>query len=129
MDRRKSYKLAIILIVFISSLVFTNEIVIANFKRDVLSPNDEFFVYIPSVQKEYDQSIPTPPGPTPTPPPVPTNAIIVDHQSVDLFEQIPESYLLAARNYSVLHRHASVGWFISFGLDCLNNYFPDWQKL
>jgi hypothetical protein len=73
---------------------------------------------------------------TPTPAPLPTstsfptatsddlnlfslgNAIIVDHRHVDLFDQIPEQYLQAARNLPMLFSDRSVGVNINEGLDC-----------
>ncbi|HBY08579.1 MAG TPA: hypothetical protein DEH22_12635 [Chloroflexi bacterium] len=51
--------------------------------------------------------------------------VIIDHQSIELFDQIPAEYLQAASEILWLHRHASVGANIRFGLDCLYNYFPD----
>jgi len=55
------------------------------------------------------------------PPPSPNRAIIIDHNSIYLFDRIPNNYIQAAANMSVLFRHASVGWNISYGLDCLMN--------
>lgn len=52
-------------------------------------------------------------------------SIYVDHHSLALFNQIPDEYIQAASNVRLLVRHASVGVNISFGLDCLMNYFPD----
>lgn len=45
--------------------------------------------------------------------------IIVDHTSIELFEQIPEEYLEAARNMRVLFSDRSVGQNINESLDCL----------
>jgi hypothetical protein len=56
--------------------------------------------------------------------PPPGDGLIIDHNSVDLFSQIPDSYIVAAREMRMLFRHASVGYNISRGLDCLRNYFP-----
>lgn len=61
---------------------------------------------------------PTPGGPTPTLPPI-GNAIIVDHNSIALFDRIPEQYLTAARNLRMVFSDRSVGANISDGLDCL----------
>lgn len=55
----------------------------------------------------------------------PGNHIVIDHTSVDLFSEIPDDYIVAARQMRMLFRHASVGYNISRGLDCLWNYFPD----
>ncbi len=46
-------------------------------------------------------------------------AIVVDHTSVDLFEQIPEEYLQAAANLRMIYIDRSVGANISDGLSCL----------
>lgn len=51
--------------------------------------------------------------------PAPGGAIIVDHNSVALFDQIPVEYLTAARNLSLLFVDRSVGANISDGLTCL----------
>ncbi len=54
---------------------------------------------------------------------LPQAPIVVDHNSVALFEQIPENYLLAAQATSMLYMDRSVGGNISVGLDCLS--YPD----
>jgi len=45
--------------------------------------------------------------------------VIVDHRSVALFEQIPETYLTAAANLAMVFVNRSVGANISEGLTCL----------
>ncbi len=60
----------------------------------------------------------TPTPPTPTLPPV-GNAIIVDHTSLPLFDQIPEQYLTAARNLHMYFSDRSVGLNIYESLSCL----------
>ncbi len=58
--------------------------------------------------------------------PGPGGAIIVDHTSVDLFEQIPEQYLAAARDLRVLYADRSVGFNIDQALNCLTaNQWPE----
>jgi hypothetical protein len=52
-----------------------------------------------------------------------TEAIIVDHNCVDVFA-IPDSNLLPAASLRVLVRHASVGQGIIWGLDCLAGDHP-----
>lgn len=47
-------------------------------------------------------------------------AILVDHTSVDLFDQIPAEYLQAARALRMMYVDASVGWNISENLSCLS---------
>jgi len=52
--------------------------------------------------------------------------IIVDHTSVDLFEQIPDEYLQAARNIQMMYSDRSVGQNINESLNCLSA--PSWAK-
>lgn len=49
----------------------------------------------------------------------PSGSIVVDHNSVALFEQIPESYLQAAAAMPMIFVDRSVGQNIDDGLDCL----------
>jgi len=44
--------------------------------------------------------------------------IVVDHTSVELFEQIPDEYLEAARNLKMMFSDRSVGHNINTALDC-----------
>lgn len=46
--------------------------------------------------------------------------IVVDHNSVALFESIPEEYIQAAANLQMLFIDRSVGQDINLGLDCLD---------
>ncbi len=63
---------------------------------------------------------PTATHPAPTAPPSPSgNGILVDHNSLALFEQIPQQYLAAARDLKVLMSDRSVGGNFSEGLGCL----------
>ncbi len=48
------------------------------------------------------------------------SGIVVDHTSVDLFDDIPEQYIQAAANLRMLFIDRSVGGNISDALDCLN---------
>lgn len=59
------------------------------------------------------------PAPTTTPPPLPEGMILVNRHSVELFEQIPDQYLVAAVNLTMLFANRSVGDNINFGLNCL----------
>jgi hypothetical protein len=61
---------------------------------------------------------------TPSQPSQPSQAIIVDHTSVDLFEQIPEEYLSKARALKMVFVDASVGKNIDDTLSCLTS--PNW---
>ena len=56
--------------------------------------------------------------PSPTMPPL-SNAIIIDHRSVALFDQIPAQYLEIARNTPMLFSDRSVGHNINNYLNCL----------
>ena len=48
-----------------------------------------------------------------------SEAIIIDHTSVELFERIPEQYLTAARDLHMVYSDRSVGQNINESLDCL----------
>ena len=61
---------------------------------------------------------------SPTPVSPGGSAIIIDHSSIALFDQIPDEYIQAASQLSLLFQHASVGANISLGLDCMQNHFP-----
>jgi len=54
-----------------------------------------------------------------------TKGIVIDHNTVSLFDEIPDEYLQAASEILLFHRHASVGANIRMGLDCLANEFPE----
>jgi hypothetical protein len=56
--------------------------------------------------------------------PAPADMILVDHRSVDLFDQIPEEYLAAARNTPMLFSDRSVGWYTDLSLNCLTDGLP-----
>lgn len=49
-----------------------------------------------------------------------THPIIVDHNSIDLFDQIPPEYYDAAKNLRMVFIDRSVGGNIDDGLDCLS---------
>ncbi len=51
--------------------------------------------------------------------------LVVDHNAVILFDQIPDEYLQTAGELLLFHRHASVGANIRMGLDCMANVFPE----
>ena len=55
-----------------------------------------------------------------------SQAIIVDRHSVELFEQIPDEYLQAARELRMVYADRSVGFNIDQGLDCLTA--SSWQQ-
>jgi hypothetical protein len=52
--------------------------------------------------------------------------ILVDHTMVDLFEQIPDEYLRAARELNMMYMDQSVGVNINQGLDCLAS--ASWER-
>lgn len=70
----------------------------------------------------------TPPAsPPPEESPAPSrDAILVDHNSITLFDQIPPEYLQKAAGLRVVFYDASVGKNISEGLDCLAA--PNWVQ-
>lgn len=65
-----------------------------------------------------------PPSPTTSPVRAMSDAIIIDHTSIELFEKIPDDYIKAASELSMLFRHASVGFNMTLGLDCLMDVQP-----
>jgi len=76
----------------------------------------------PPEQPRATEARPTAP---PTPPPAtstvsPTGPVLrVDHSSIALFDSIPDAYLEAAADLSMVYIDRSVGLNISEGLDCL----------
>lgn len=86
------------------------------------STDTEPEVYLPSVIADV---IPTnTPEPSETSTSVPPiivnpNAMVIDHNSVALFDHIPDSYLETARNLHMLFSDRSVGQNINESLDCL----------
>jgi hypothetical protein len=50
-----------------------------------------------------------------------TQAIIIDHVVLETFPQIPDEYIIKASETSMLFRHASIGWNMDMGLNCLMN--------
>ena len=65
------------------------------------------------------------PSPTSTSIPV-GSGIIVDHNSIDLFEQIPEEYITAAREMPMMFSDRSVGENMNNALNCLTA--PSWSQ-
>ena len=68
-------------------------------------------------------SSPSPVPATRTPSP---GTIVVDHDSVALFSQIPDEYVVAAEHLRMLYMDRSVGQNINDALDCLQ--FPNTQS-
>jgi len=54
-----------------------------------------------------------------------SQAMVMDHRAVDLFNEIPNVAIASAAELRLMYRHASVGENISFGLNCLRGNFPD----
>jgi hypothetical protein len=71
-----------------------------------------------SVEAATRSALPHPP--TPAALRLAASPIVVDHNSVALFESIPENYLQAAEDLSMLFVDRSVGGNISDGLTCLS---------
>jgi hypothetical protein len=100
--------------------------------------SDEISSFIPLVMNNGSRPTPTDPyptigpqptstpfpSPTSTPPPLPEGLIYVDHNSVSLFEYIPDHYIQNASQIWMLFRHASVGNNIYNGLNCLRTLPP-----
>ncbi len=61
------------------------------------------------------------PSPTLTPTPLPAGAIVVDHTSVSLFDQIPDEYIQHAKAIKMAFVDRSVGFNIHQGLNCLTH--------
>jgi hypothetical protein len=80
------------------------------------APSADSIVYLPLVIK----ALPPPPLPGSSHPRT------IDHRSVDLFDRIPERYLIAARGMRVLFSDRSVGQNINDALDCLTA--PSWAE-
>jgi hypothetical protein len=90
--------------------------------NDQLSVDENGVSYLPLVIVEHTPT-PTPtltPSPTATRPPI-GDAIIIDHTSVDLFDQIPAQYLAAARSIPMLFADRSVGYNIDQFLNCFSS--------
>jgi hypothetical protein len=77
------------------------------------APVADYFVFLPLVIRQTNQ-----------PQPGSSHPLRIDHRSVDLFSQIPDQYLTAARNMKVLFSDRSVGQNINETLDCLTA--PSW---
>ena len=74
---------------------------------DPQTPTITYSVYFPTVHRN---------------PPLNTvNRIVIDHNSINQFALIPNQYITAASQIRQLFRHASVGFNINQGLDCLMN--------
>jgi hypothetical protein len=75
--------------------------------------------YLPAVLKPEGTVIPPTPTTNPTVQP-PDGMIYIDHNSVALFDQIPQQYLDAAAAINMFYMDRSVGGNINYGLDCLS---------
>jgi hypothetical protein len=99
--------------------------------------SEDTIIFLPMTIRSPLVSPPTPTPPTPTtPPPTPTaptptlppigDAIVVDHTSLALFDQIPDQYLTAARSLPMMFSDRSVGYNINDALNCLAA--PSWGE-
>ena len=120
--RFKSILLILTLILFgLATQWFNNNaFVSASEKFDI---SEDEFDYLPLAVKSNEEQIPTQ-TPAPTPTPIPTlppigDAIIIDHTSIELFDQIPPHYLEIARNTPMIFSDRSVGGNIDAYLNCL----------
>jgi hypothetical protein len=67
-----------------------------------------------------------PPVLTPNSTTISSKAIIIDHNSVALFDEIPDEYLAAARDLEMMWSDRSVGENLHWALDCLTA--TQWEK-
>lgn len=140
MDKKHFIKLFLFFGILIAVITFNS----ANSRKVLasylLQAQDESTSYLPIISKGMllPTLTPTPSptgqptiGPSPTLPPI-GDAIVIDHNSVALFDQIPEQYLTIARNTPMLFSDRSVGVNIDAFLDCLAAGFPndpnDWPE-
>jgi len=105
-------------------LWFEDEMVaFASYRQDTTDDGD---IYLPVIMNP-ENSTPTPDPtiqPSPTVEPTPTlppigDAIVIDHNSIALFDHIPAQYLEIARNTQMLFSDRSVGGNIDAALNCL----------
>lgn len=54
-----------------------------------------------------------------------TPGILIDHQVLEQFDQLPDDVIAGAAALRVMYRNASVGENISLGLDCLWGNYPE----
>jgi hypothetical protein len=93
------------------------------------TPTNTHTVSLPTETPSPTLTVSPPQSPTVSAEPVRSSseseALVVDHTSISLFEQIPDEFIQAAGETTLLVQHASVGENINFGLYCLMNFFPD----
>jgi hypothetical protein len=98
--------------------------------NEVTPGADQYLPYVAKPLLPTPTSTPTPrpttsptstPGPTATPISIPGGMILINHESVALYDQIPSNYRAAAAALNMLFINRSVGGNISQGLDCLTH--------
>lgn len=121
-----AYIFLIVLGLFLFPFAAAYSQVTSNEPLTPLNPAEDSAAYLPMLLREEASPSPTPSPtqqPTQTPPPSPTHipqgTIIINHADVNAFHSIPDQYIVAASQLSMLFRHASQGNNISDGLDCI----------
>jgi hypothetical protein len=101
------YPYNLLLLVITALVISTSSIAQADFSppETPTAPTISTYVYLPYTISSSSSIIST--------------NIVIDHNSIALFERIPDSYLTAARNLRVLFSDRSVGQNINESLDCL----------
>ncbi|WP_448335437.1 hypothetical protein [Bellilinea sp.] len=106
-------------LILLATAVFPLNVLAQTQPPDEITPQDtSYTVFLPMVRRSSTTTTPTP-TPRPTIIPNPQLGNIIDHTSIELFEQIPDTYIQQAARIRSLFRHASVGANIKNGLDCL----------
>jgi len=113
--RRKLLLSSALLVVFLLAFFTVSNQAVANWLMQVAGGNS----YLPIAYAPRSTPVPSPIPTRSTTVIVPEGVIWVDHNSVDLFDQIPAQYLTAARDLHMRFLDRSVGANISDGLDCL----------
>ena len=124
-------KKSIIVFLIIIAVVVVNQTFVVLGRSDNRSSRnyyqvvtEDYFQFLPLVVAQIQATVnptptsTTPPGPTQTP--IPPGVIVVNSQSVDLFDQIPNEYINAAADLDMMFVDRSVGQNINEGLDCLS---------
>lgn len=108
-------------LILLAAAVFPLNVLAQTQPPDEITPQDgPYTVFLPMVRR----SSTTSPTPTPSPTIIPNPQLgnIIDHNSIQLFEQIPDEYIQRASRIRSLFRHASVGSNIWDGVRCLGDY-------
>jgi hypothetical protein len=100
---------SLLLLAIITALLMTTQLSADNVREPLTDPAQTPRPVAAAVAQSPNQSIDT----------VLQAGFVIDHHSIDLFEQIPESYVTAARETDMLFSDRSVGQNINEALNCL----------